>query len=543
MTPRIEPPTGSLAHVLVVPMLVVFLVAAACSSAPNPLATDATTPSTTTPTTQPPTPDETVAPEPDTSAQPDSEPALVDLPASLEIADDGWFPWVFPTPSTSWYEGGCPSPDDVARNFMSNFFDEPDPMLTSLSASLHPDHRRIFVHTRGEGGIPTDRGTVLELVRVDLDIVDCEAWVIVSAASEFVKIDSVGFTNDGERTVATVSGEGMGFEALINLQVHDESFRIVAQGFAMGGAYDVQPFTGSAGFVDAPIDPNLIVIASSSNPADGATPQFGVVKARCCGSEDVVAPPASPDGPAVAVIGVRADDTLNVRSGPGVDNEVVGELSPFHVGAIVRPEEPVVVGDDTWIAVTSDGLDGWVNERFVTSVEADEPLDPALLRAAQEVRTALSSNSAVERMADLSADRFGPEVVISTDAFIAPDDQRLTADDFLSAGSADDTIRQWGFTDGEGTPIEGTIAEYLAGVADSPALTETDRVAVDRRIRSSNTIDNLSQAFPSATVVEFHHDGGTGEAADFAWGTLRLAYEPSASGPRLVAIVTDNWTI
>lgn len=267
------------------------------------------------------------------------------------------------------------------------------------------------------------------------------------------------------------------------------------------------------------------------------------MKARCCGAETVVVPASTAESEALAVVGVEADDTLNVRSGPGVGNVVVGELSPFFVGARWLDADPVPVGSDVWIPIATDGLTGWVNARFVTPVEADGPVTDALLNAVREVRIALSSNAAHQRMADLSFDYFGDEVAVSTDAFVSPDDQRLTADDFLGAGSDSDVDRQWGITDGEGSPIVATIAEHLAGYASSPALASTDRIAIDDRLRSSNTIDNLADVFPSATVVELHHDGGTGESADFQWGTIRLAFETTDSGPRLVAIVADNWTI
>ena len=119
----------------------------------------------------------------------------------------------------------------------------------------------------------------------------------------------------------------------------------------------------------------------------------------------------------------------------------------------------------------------------------------------------------------------------------------LTMEDFMGAGTGADVERQWGVTDGEGSPIVATVADHFAGYANSPALTNMDRVAVDDRLRSSNTIDNLLEVFPTATVVEFHYEGGTGEAADFQWATIRLAFETNGSGPRLVAIITDNWTI
>ena len=201
--------------------------------------------------------------------------------AGLRVAADGTFPWLFPAPTLSWYEEGCSSVEQIAANFMSNFFDEPNSSLTSLDASgangsENSNQRFVVVHNRGEGGAPLASGTTLTFERLDLDIVDCEAWGIVSAASDAVRIDSVGFSigNDGV-TQADLVGVGHGFEALIDIRLHDESHLPVAEGFAMGGATgQAEPYVGLARFISAPIDPNLVVIASSSNVADGATSLF-----------------------------------------------------------------------------------------------------------------------------------------------------------------------------------------------------------------------------------------------------------------------------
>jgi len=70
------------------------------------------------------------------------------------------------------------------------------------------------------------------------------------------------------------------------------------------------------------------------------------------------------------VINVASDDVLNVRSGPGADNSIVGELSPNSVGIQITGEE-VQVGNSLWVPILYQGLIGWVNRHFLT--EQSEP--------------------------------------------------------------------------------------------------------------------------------------------------------------------------
>jgi hypothetical protein len=64
------------------------------------------------------------------------------------------------------------------------------------------------------------------------------------------------------------------------------------------------------------------------------------------------------------IVNVASDDTLNVRSGPGVNNPVVGEIPPNGTGIEITGE-PVVVDPSPWVPVRYGNLEGWVNLRFL----------------------------------------------------------------------------------------------------------------------------------------------------------------------------------
>ena len=66
----------------------------------------------------------------------------------------------------------------------------------------------------------------------------------------------------------------------------------------------------------------------------------------------------------LSVFSVAADDVLNVRSGPGTNNNIVTTLAPDAVGIAPTGEEEFV-GSERWWEIQSDGDRGWVNSRFL----------------------------------------------------------------------------------------------------------------------------------------------------------------------------------
>jgi uncharacterized protein YraI len=94
------------------------------------------------------------------------------------------------------------------------------------------------------------------------------------------------------------------------------------------------------------------------------------------------------EGAALAVVGVAAGDTLNVRSGPGSDLDVVTELAPLAAGFAATGRNRVLDDDSVWAEVEADGATGWVNAAYVAQlgtaadVTADVPATSAATVAA-----------------------------------------------------------------------------------------------------------------------------------------------------------------
>ena len=70
------------------------------------------------------------------------------------------------------------------------------------------------------------------------------------------------------------------------------------------------------------------------------------------------------DGEVLAVMGVAHDDVLNVRAGPGTDQEIVATAAPT-ADDIVGMGRARLLPSSIWYEVTVDGTTGWVNSSLV----------------------------------------------------------------------------------------------------------------------------------------------------------------------------------
>ncbi len=243
------------------------------------------------------------------------------------------------------------------------------------------------------------------------------------------------------------------------------------------------------------------------------------------------------------VYGVEADDRLNLRSGPGIANEVVGSIS-FRASGLTLADEVVFVGSDRWAPVVipsagegEDGGAGWANLAFLRPSPATASIDyvgPTNGRAFDRV------SDAAEVHLGLLADMLGPDGLrVSLDAFVDDSDVVLQVSDLRDPGS--DPIL-WGFSDGEGSPVERTIEEHFDVLRGSTALTSTEAISVDAELGFGNTINNLSEVYPGATIVEYHFSG-TPDYANLDWQSVRFVFDDSGERPILLAIVQAQWTI
>ena len=71
------------------------------------------------------------------------------------------------------------------------------------------------------------------------------------------------------------------------------------------------------------------------------------------------------------VVGVRYDDTLNFRSGPGSSNRILGEIPPDGVGVWVTGKASYN-GSTQWLPVRYAGISGWAAGRYLQRYTVDD---------------------------------------------------------------------------------------------------------------------------------------------------------------------------
>jgi hypothetical protein len=70
-------------------------------------------------------------------------------------------------------------------------------------------------------------------------------------------------------------------------------------------------------------------------------------------------------GDVLAVVGVAHDDRLNLRAGPGTDQEILARLSPTEDAMVAQGATRTLDDRSYWYEVEVDGTTGWVSARYV----------------------------------------------------------------------------------------------------------------------------------------------------------------------------------
>lgn len=69
------------------------------------------------------------------------------------------------------------------------------------------------------------------------------------------------------------------------------------------------------------------------------------------------------------VVDVARDDVLNIRSGPGIANDVVATYGHDYSGVLTTGNAWTTAAGSTWVEVTEAQFQGWVNKRFLEMVD------------------------------------------------------------------------------------------------------------------------------------------------------------------------------
>lgn len=288
---------------------------------------------------------------------------------------------LFPTPEMSSVRT---TPEDAARGWAQATLELEEPDLAPGAVVTGPstaggDIQTFDLHGPAEDG---SRGPlVTTIVTATRD--GGATWVVTHAVSPELGIDLV--ERNGDHGIR-VSGSGTAYEGTALLRVESRDEPVI---LSVGSLGELDGF--SAVVPDLDLDPVTITVQADSGLGIGAVTSF---RARPA--------PLSTD---IVVFGVAADDVLNVRSDPGVDNPVVATIPPEGTG-IVHTGATAEVDGEIWWEIDRDDAQGWVNRRYLSvQPTVDATAGPALVEATMAALDGLRSSA-------IDGSAFAPRVEI-----------------------------------------------------------------------------------------------------------------------------------
>lgn len=236
------------------------------------------------------------------------------------------------------------------------------------------------------------------------------------------------------------------------------------------------------------------------------------------------------------VVNVEPNDVLNVRSAAGINHPVVGTLLPYAPNVLVTgPAQPV--GPSRWVPITYGSISGWVNAGYLARQEGLADIEA--IEAGYHVVRALRDRN-VLRLSQLAHPTQG--VLFAPEGHVYPAEHLTFTAAQIAAGLGDPTVYNWGGHPATGDPILKTFADYLAqNVYDKPYF-DPDVVGLNEVVSLGNTIVNIGDVFPGATVIEYHFPGFDPQYTGLDWASLRIALQKQGANWYLVAVSNDYWT-
>lgn len=235
------------------------------------------------------------------------------------------------------------------------------------------------------------------------------------------------------------------------------------------------------------------------------------------------------------VVYVAENDVLNVRGGPGVNNEAVGELPPDATGITITGAGQMV-GDSLWVPIQAGNVAGWVNSNYLAEqvAESDFCQDAAASQLLTDFKTAIDS-----RNGDALASLVHPErgLTIHTHWWNPAVNIPASAIPNLFADTAS---YYWGIEDGSGLDINGSFADVALPLLDKD-LVLSDQTACNEILAGNTTgLVRLPDGYDQVNFFSVYRQATD---IEFDWGSWVVGVE-KVEGRYVVAyLVHFAWEI
>ena len=132
-------------------------------------------------------------------------------------------------------------------------------------------------------------------------------------------------------------------------------------------------------------------------------------------------------------------------------------------------------------------------------------------------------------------------VIFSPYAYVTGSEVKFTPDQIKSIKTTDKYI--WGEYDGSGFVMELNVGDYFDRFVWDHDFIQASRVGRNAVIQTGNTLNNIKEAFPGASFIEYNFPGFDPRFGGIDWASLRLVFEKSGGQWMLIAVIHDAWTI
>lgn len=229
---------------------------------------------------------------------------------------------------------------------------------------------------------------------------------------------------------------------------------------------------------------------------------------------------------------VAEDDVLNMRSGPGVEFDIVATLPP-DANSVQLTSTPA---EGDWVEISWQNQTGWVNRYFLTEVVASETFcnDPAARQIVNAFRTALEDGNGAT-LTSLVHPQRGLLVRLNW----WNNEVRFSHSEIPNLFSASEG-QNWGYEDGSGAPIEGTFTEIVVPLLDRDFAGDPQIHCNELIAGGTAGIVQLPFEYSGINYYAVHRPATDNE---LDWGTWVLGIEYWDGKPYLSFLVHYQWEI
>lgn len=263
-----------------------------------------------------------------------------------------------------------------------------------------------------------------------------------------------------------------------------------------------------------------------------AAPSFPTA-ASPAGSDGIL--PGSPSGP-YAVILVAANDVLNIRSGPGAENSVVGSFQPIFT-AVMRTGPSSKAGEALWVEVQNPaGGKGWVNAKYLIEFVSPSAFcsDSQVTSILQILKTAIVTSNG-ELFASLVSPVHGLDVRKFRDGRVVNYDGEHAEFVFVTTFEVN-----WGPAPGSGQDTIGTFSEVPF-----PNLLDVLTASYERHCNDALDLATFSLEpwLSEYANVNFYnlYKPGTETYDGLDWRTWLVGIECVQGQPYLFTLIHFQW--